>query len=75
MNQDFEMKDYGHYVEYFKRVFDHMEAQRMEIRKERKELFKFDLANDRRCEIDPELERSDDLVNWEVYDEVVAEEE
>jgi hypothetical protein len=52
-----------------------MKAQRMEIRKERKELFKFDLANDRRCEIDPELERSDDLVNWEVYDEVVAEEE
>jgi hypothetical protein len=49
MNQDFEMEDYGCYIEYFKRAFDHMEAQRMEIRKERKELFKFYLANDCPC--------------------------
>lgn len=52
-----------------------MQAQRIEIIKARKELFKFDLTNDRRCEIDPVLERSEDLVDWDVYDEVEAEDE
>jgi len=77
MNAEFEIQDYEHYDEYFKRIFNHMEAQRMEIIRARKELFKFDLANDRRCEIDPELERSEDLVDWDVlsrYDDVEAEE-
>ncbi len=75
MYRDFEMSDCKHYVECFKRVFNHMEAQRKEIIEARKELFKSDLTNDHRCEIDPELERSEDLVDWDVYDEVEGEEE
>ncbi|KAE9373677.1 hypothetical protein N431DRAFT_482646 [Stipitochalara longipes BDJ] len=75
MNQDFEMMDYEHYVEYFKRAFNDMEQQRLEIQKARKELFKFDLANDRQCDINADFGESEDLVDWEVYDEVETENE
>jgi hypothetical protein len=53
-----------------------MEQQRLEILHTRKELFKSDLANDKRCNIESDADcGSHSVVDWDTYDEVDAEEE
>lgn len=66
MNHALDIGDDEHYVSSFKRVFNNMELQRLEIREARKNLLNFDITNDRRCDIDIELVRCDDLVDFEV---------
>jgi len=75
MNQDLEMKDFKNFIEYFKRVFAHLEQQRLEIQQARRELFKFDLANDRRCDVDTEFGGTEDVIDWGVYDDLETEEQ
>jgi hypothetical protein len=76
MNREFEFGDNENYVELFKRAFANMEQQRLEISDKRKELFKSDLANDKRCNIDSDDDcGSHSVVDWDTYDEVEAEEE
>ena len=76
MNKEFEFGDNENYVELFKRAFVNMEQQRLEISDKRKELFKSDLANDKRCNIDSDDDcGSHSVVDWDTYDEVEAEEE
>jgi hypothetical protein len=76
MNKEFEFGDNENYVELFKRAFTNMEQQRLEILDTTKELFKSDLANDKRCNIDSDHDcGSHSVVDWDTYDEVEAEEE
>jgi hypothetical protein len=76
MNREFEFGDNENYVELFKRAFTNMEQQRLEILHTRKELFKSDLANDKRCNIESDADcGSHSVVDWDTYDEVDAEEE
>jgi hypothetical protein len=76
MDREFEFGNNENYVELFKRAFTNMEQQRLEILNTRKELFKSDLANDKRCNIVSDADcGSHSVVDWDTYDEVDAEEE
>ncbi len=62
----FESQDFSSFVEVFKFVCDDLDSQYLEIRRARKELFVGDIEDGRGCEIDLELSRCDEMVDWTV---------
>jgi hypothetical protein len=71
LHQMFESQDFTSFVEVFRFVCDDLDAQYLEIRKARRELFAWDIEDDKGCEIDLELNRCDEMVDWAVNEPVV----
>ena len=62
------IEDGPRFLSLFKRAFQNMEEQRLEIRQARKALFDFDRNNEPGTDIDLELSRCDDLVCFDVHE-------
>jgi hypothetical protein len=58
--------DYREFIPLFKAAVNDMDTQWLQIREARKALFRFDVLNQRGCDIDPELHRCDERINWSV---------
>jgi hypothetical protein len=61
-----EQDDFQHFAKWFKIVASDMDAQYLKIRELRKELFKWDVLNQRDSDIDLELTRCDEPIDWSV---------
>lgn len=66
LHKMFESQDFTSFVEVFNFVCDDLDAQYLEIRRARKELFAWDIEIDKGCEIDLGLNRCDEMVDWAV---------
>jgi hypothetical protein len=59
------------YVEWFKEALDDMDKQYLEIRAARRALFDYDIKEPG-CNIDLELWRCDEMINWEVNEPMLC---
>ncbi|PMD18626.1 hypothetical protein NA56DRAFT_726726, partial [Hyaloscypha hepaticicola] len=71
LHEMFESQDATSFVEVFKFVCDDLDAQYLEIRKARRELFAWDIEDDKGCEIDLKLNRCDEMVDWTVNEPIL----
>jgi len=71
LHEMFETGDFESFVDVFKFVCDDMDKQYLEIRRARKELFAWDVSDNTGCEIDLELLRCDEIVDWSVNEPVL----
>jgi hypothetical protein len=73
----FEARSWGKFTEYFKSAVDYLDDEYLEIRKARKDLFKWDILelNQVGCDIDLELSRSDEKVKWSINEPILGPEE
>jgi hypothetical protein len=64
----FEQNDFQDFTAVFKMVCNDLDKQLLEIRKARRELFRWDVSDDLEVEIDIDLQlsRCDEMVNWDV---------
>jgi hypothetical protein len=73
----FETQDYDRFAEHYISAVDHLDAEYLEIRQARKELFEGGLPelNFRGCDVDLELSCFDTKVNWSVNEILVVSQE
>jgi hypothetical protein len=60
-------RDYDSFFTHYKAAVDHLDQQSLEIRNARKGLFSKDVT-DRMCDLDLELSRCDDMIDWDVVE-------
>jgi len=60
--------DYAQFIKFFKAAVNDMDTQWLHIRGARKGLFRFDLLNQPGCDIDLEIYRCDERIDWNVVE-------
>ncbi|ESZ94280.1 hypothetical protein SBOR_5348 [Sclerotinia borealis F-4128] len=65
-NDAFDARNYQQCADTFKKAVDDMDTQYLQIRKARKALFEADITPDASCNIDLELWRVDEMIDWSV---------
>ncbi|KAB8296723.1 hypothetical protein EYC80_002143 [Monilinia laxa] len=67
-NDSFDAKQYRQCADAFKKAVDDMDTQYLQIRSARRVLFEADITPDTSCNIDLELSRVDEMVDWSVQE-------
>lgn len=65
-NDAFDAQQYHQFEEAFRKGVDDMDTQYLQIRSARKALFEADLTPDASCNIDLEIHRVDEMIDWSV---------
>ncbi|KAH7343056.1 hypothetical protein BKA65DRAFT_368127, partial [Rhexocercosporidium sp. MPI-PUGE-AT-0058] len=67
LNTTIEIRNINGFIQDYKLAVDILDILCLKIRHAQKELLKWDpeTLDDRRCSINPELERSEDMIQWE----------
>jgi len=68
----FELDEIGNFKEMFRTAFEYSDDQYLEIARVRKELFKWDVFNERGCDIEVDLSACVDRVDWDIAEPYVG---